>query len=154
MCVSLDRRVYVMWVYDYWGSVSMCPLSLFITAPLQPPCATPPSASEQARLLYWGRNYEIEIEAGEAIIDSSRSRISCHSSSSHNPALPWEVISYAGADIQASNMKIHSPLARKYSEGQHESPFNAHKSQIQRKQEMWNLRKSTLLRLKCKHMAL
>ena len=39
--------------------------------------------------------------------------------------LPWEVISYAGGDIQRSNMKIHSPLARKYSEGQHENPFTA-----------------------------
>ena len=31
--LSLDRRVYVMRVYDYWGSVSMCSLSLYNRSP-------------------------------------------------------------------------------------------------------------------------
>ena len=68
---------------------------------------------------------KLKLKPGKQLLKLEQTRISCLSSSSHNPALPWEVISYAGADIQRSNMKIHSPLARKYSEGQHENPFTA-----------------------------
>ena len=134
------NRIELMWVYDYWGSVSTC--SLFITS-LCPPPLLPHSPSAvrvscQIALLrtqLWNWNRSRGSDLG-------------FRASYHLPiTLPWEVISYARADIQRSYMKIHSPRPRKYSEGQHENPFNSpHKNQIYKTTKLTrrphNLRKS------------
>ena len=89
---------------------------------LLPHCPTPPSPSEQVRLLYWGRNYEIEIEAREAI-ETSRlgSRVGHHlpipgcpgKSSAMQEQIfrgaTWKSIHLSHGNIQKGNMKIHLP---------------------------------------------